>query len=159
MSKTKLALIQQPASDDKQANVERGLAAAKRAAEQGAQVIAFAELAFERFYPQTPAGPDVKQLAQPVPGPISEAFSNLAKEMGVVIVLNLFELDGDTTFDSSPVIDADGKLLGITRMIHITDYPCFHEQSYYAPGDQGARVYDTKFGKIGVAICYDRFAA
>ena len=66
------------------------------------------------------------------------------------------ERDGGDTFDSSPVIDADGALLGVTRMIHITDYPCFHEQGYYTPGDTGAPVYATKSGRIGVAICYDR---
>ena len=73
-----------------------------------------------------------------------------------MIVLNLFERDGDKTYDSSPVIDADGTLLGVTRMVHITDYEHFHEQGYYAPGDNGAPVFDTRFGKIGVAICYDR---
>jgi predicted amidohydrolase len=72
------------------------------------------------------------------------------------VVLNVFERDGDRTFDTSPVIDADGKLLGITRMVHITEYACFHEQGYYTPGDRGVPVFDTQFGKIGVAICYDR---
>jgi N-carbamoylputrescine amidase len=72
------------------------------------------------------------------------------------VVLNLFERDGDLTYDSSPVIDADGTLLGRTRMVHITDYPCFHEQGYYTPGDTGAPVYSTRVGHIGVAICYDR---
>jgi N-carbamoylputrescine amidase len=71
-------------------------------------------------------------------------------------VLNLFERDGDRTYDTSPVIDADGKLLGTTRMVHITDYPCFHEAGYYTPGDHGAPVHKTAFGRIGVAICYDR---
>ena len=60
------------------------------------------------------------------------------------------------TYDTSPVIDADGTLLGRTRMVHITEYPCFHEQGYYAPGDTGAPVYRTRVGAIGVAICYDR---
>ena len=71
-------------------------------------------------------------------------------------MINLYERDGQHTYDSSPVIDADGTLLGVTRMIHITDYPCFHEQGYYTPGDKGAPVFKTKAGKIGVSICYDR---
>ena len=71
-------------------------------------------------------------------------------------MINLYERDGQHTYDSSPVIDADGTLLGVTRMIHITDYPCFHEQGYYTPGDKGAPVYKTKAGRIGVSICYDR---
>jgi N-carbamoylputrescine amidase len=73
-----------------------------------------------------------------------------------VTVLNLYERDGADAYDCSPVIDADGRLLGRTRMIHITDYPCFHEQGYYTPGDTGAPVYRTQAGAIGVAICYDR---
>jgi N-carbamoylputrescine amidase len=72
------------------------------------------------------------------------------------VVLNFFERDGNTTYDSSPVIDADGALLGVTRMVHITEYACFHEQGYYTPGDRGAPVYRTAAGNIGVAICYDR---
>lgn len=74
----------------------------------------------------------------------------------VVAVLNLFERDGDRTYDTSPVLDADGTLLGRTRMVHITDYACVHEQGNYTPGDLGAPVYDTRAGRISVAICYDR---
>lgn len=152
----KIALIQQRAPADKQVNLERGLEAARRAAGDGAEVVCFPELAFERFHPQEPGGVDVATLAEPIPGPITEAFAALARDLGTVFVLNLFERDGEKTYDTSPVIDADGTLLGKTRMIHITEYPCFHEQSYYAPGDLGAPVFDTAAGRIGVAICYDR---
>jgi len=130
--------------------------AVRAAAKQGARIAAFAELAFEPFYPQRPADENPARLAQPIPGPVTEAFSALARELEIVIVLNLYESAGTLTFDSSPVIDADGTLLGVTRMIHITEYECFHEQGYYSPGDTGAPVYETRFGKIGVAICYDR---
>ncbi|HEX7487078.1 MAG TPA: nitrilase-related carbon-nitrogen hydrolase [Vicinamibacterales bacterium] len=152
----RIALVQQRATTDKQANVASGLQALQAAAANGSQLVCFAELAFEPFYPQRPAGPDFASLADPVPGPVTEAFQQKAAEFGVVVVLNLFERDGDRTFDSSPVIDADGSLVGCTRMIHITEYPCFHEQGYYTPGDTGAPVYDTAIGKLGVAICYDR---
>jgi N-carbamoylputrescine amidase len=152
----KIALIQQECSDDKKNNQEKGLQAVKSAVEEGAQIICFAELAFEPFYPQVPAKHDVLALAEPVPGLTTEIFSKMAKEYGVVIVLNLFERDGSRTYDTSPVIDSDGRILGKTRMVHITDYPHFHEQGYYHAGDRGAAVYDTAFGKIGVAICYDR---
>ena len=84
------------------------------------------------------------------------AFAERARHHGIVLVLNLYERDGARTFDCSPVIDADGRLLGRTRMVHITDYACFHEQGYYTPGDSGAPVYDTRHGRLGVAICYDR---
>jgi len=152
----KIALVQQHASEDHEDNRRRGLDAVRAAAAQGAQAVCFAELAFDRFYPQEHATPETLTLAEPVPGPTTDAFCKLARELGVVVVLNVFERAGDRTYDSSPVIDADGTMLGITRMVHITDYACFHEQGYYAPGDRGAPVYDTKIGRIGVAICYDR---
>jgi N-carbamoylputrescine amidase len=151
-----IALVQQPATSDKAANVARGLAALEAAARAGAEVACFAELAFERFHPQRPAAGDVLALAEPIDGPTVTAFRQKARELGVVTVINFFERDGDRAFDTSPVIDADGTLLGVTRMVHITDYPCFHEQGYYTPGDTGAPVYQTRAGRIGVAICYDR---
>ncbi len=152
----KIALVQQPATEDREANRLRGLDALDRAADGGAGIVCFAELAFDPFWPQRPAAPGARDLAEPVPGPTTDAFSARAAELGVVVVLNLFEKDGERTYDASPVIDADGALLGATRMVHITDYPCFHEQGYYAPGDRGARVYETSKGRVGVAICYDR---
>jgi N-carbamoylputrescine amidase len=167
----RIALVQQRATADKKANVERGLQAVDEAASRGAQLVGFAELAFEPFYPRCrplnlpfpPAsggeGMGVRRvhaLAEPIPGPTTATFAERARKHGLVIVLNLFERDGDRCFDTSPVIDADGSLLGRTRMIHITDYEGFHEQDYYTPGDTGAPVYDTKVGRIGVAICYDR---
>ena len=152
----RIALIQQRADTDKDNNLKRGLAALERAAAEGAQLVAFAELAFEPFWPQRPAEGDVRRLAEPVPGPTTDLFQAKAAELGVVVVLNLFERDGERCYDCSPVIDADGVLLGRTRMVHITDYPCFHEQGYYAPGDTGAPVYATRAGRVGVAICYDR---
>lgn len=152
----KIALVQQHAGVDKQENVQRGLAAMEQAARAGAAVVAFAELAFERFHPQRPAGAEPWTLAETVPGPTTELFSRKARELGIVTVLNLYEREGKRAYDCSPVIDADGTLLGRTRMIHITDYPCFHEQGYYTPGDTGAPVYRTRAGAVGVAICYDR---
>ncbi len=155
-STLRIALVQQRATADKAANVRRGLAALGEAAARGARLVCFAELGFEPFYPQRPAGPDAADLAELVPGPTTEAFAAKARELGVVVVLNLFERDGGRCYDCSPVLDADGTLLGKTRMIHITEYPCFHEQGYYAPGDTGAPVFETKAGRVSVAICYDR---
>jgi predicted amidohydrolase len=152
----KIALIQQHATRDKAANVARGLASLETAARAGAQLACFAELAFEWFYPQVPANASFRDLAEPIDGPTVSAFQRQAKQLGIVTVINLYERDGADAYDSSPVIDADGTLLGVTRMIHITDYPCFHEQGYYTPGDKGAPVFKTKAGAIGVSICYDR---
>ncbi|MDX1644541.1 MAG: nitrilase-related carbon-nitrogen hydrolase [Thermoanaerobaculia bacterium] len=152
----RVALVQQRAADDLGANRQRGLEAVAEAARVGAGVVAFAELAFTPFYPQRRPSEPPTDLAETIPGPTTEAFSALARDLGVVVVLNLYERHGETTYDASPVIDADGRLLGVTRMVHITDYPCFHEQAYYAPGDRGAPVYTTRHGRFGVAICYDR---
>jgi predicted amidohydrolase len=152
----KIALIQQHATKDKSANVARGLSSLATAARAGAQLACFAELAFEWFYPQVPADKGFRELAEPIDGPTVKAFQQKARELGLVTVINLYEREGQHTYDSSPVIDADGTLLGVTRMIHITEYPCFHEQGYYTPGDKGAPVFKTKVGTVGVAICYDR---
>ena len=151
-----LALIQQHATDDLDANLQRGLEALEDAARAGAECVVYPELAFTPFYPQHRAGPDALDLAEPIPGPTTERFQAAAAEHGVVVVLNLYERVGNRAYDTSPVIDADGVLLGRTRMMHITDYDGFYEQGYYAPGDTGAPVYDTAAGRIGVAICYDR---
>lgn len=151
-----IALIQQRASEEKTGNVARGLESLSIAADHGARLCCFSELAFEPFYPQKPATPDARGRAEPIPGPTTDAFCAKAADLGVVVVMNLFERDGDRTYDTSPVIDSDGAILGKTRMIHITDYPCFHERDYYAPGDTHAPVYETAIGRVGVAICYDR---
>ena len=135
----KIALIQQHATKDKNANVARGLAALETAARGGAELACFAELAFEWFYPQRPAERDFRELAEPLDGPTVTAFQQKARELGIVTVINLYERDGQHTYDSSPVIDADGTLLGVTRMIHITEYPCFHEQGYYTPATRARR--------------------
>ena len=152
----KVALVQQHASADHASNIRRGAEAFKEAARAGASLVAFAELAFLRFLPQYQATPDALSLAEPIPGPTTELFSDLARDHGVVTVLNLLERDGNKTYDSSPVIDKDGRILGVVRMVQITDLPGFHERGFYTPGDRSRLVFETGVGKVGVAICYDR---
>ncbi|TFG54217.1 MAG: carbon-nitrogen hydrolase family protein [Gemmatimonadales bacterium] len=154
----KIGLIQHSCGPDRAANLTRGLTAMTDAKAQGANLVAFPELAIDRFFPQQPDAAEARRLAEPVPGPTTEAIARRAAELELVTVFNLYERDPESgrCFDSSPVIDADGSLLGVTRMIHITDYPGFHEQAYYSPGDHGAPVYHTRVGAVGVAICYDR---
>ena len=152
----KLALVQYQPTNDLDVSIRRGLAALEEAAAAGADLVVYPELAFTPFFPQHRAGRDALEKAEPIPGPTTEVFMEAARRLGVVVVLNLFERDGNHAYDTSPVIDADGTLLGRTRMMHITDYECFFEQGYYTPGDTGIPVYDTAAGKIGVAICYDR---
>ncbi|HDQ00629.1 MAG TPA: carbon-nitrogen hydrolase family protein [bacterium] len=154
--KLTLALIQQHATQDKALNIQRAIKTFETAARSGAQLVVFAELAFSWFYPQRPATGNITDLAEPIPGPTTDIFSQLARRWKKVVVLNLFELKNEQTFDASPVIDSDGNIIGVTRMAHIMEGPCFHEQGYYAPGRAETLVYDTTYGKIGVAICYDR---
>lgn len=156
MGQVRIGLIQQVATADGQSNLERGVRAAYEAVREGASLVAFAELAFSPFYPRRRSETTPMELAEPIPGPTVERFQRVAAELGIVVVLNLYERDGDRAYDASPVIDADGSLLGVTRMVHITDYEHFHEQDYYTPGDNPRLVYDTAVGRVGVAICYDR---
>ena len=152
----KIALVQYQPTADHNASVQRGLEALEEAAQAGANLVAFPELAFTPFYPQHKAGTTAIDLAEPVPGPTTNLFAEAARRLGVVVVLNLYERAGNKAYDTSPVIDADGTLLGSARMMHITDYECFYEQGYYTPGDTPAPVFDTAVGKVGIAICYDR---
>ncbi len=152
----RLCLIQGHCSPDRDENLGRALASMEAAKESGADMVAFPELAIDRFFPQHESM-DARSIAEPIPGPATKAIGDKAKELSLVTVFNLYEDAGHGRyFDSSPVFDANGYLLGITRMVHITDYACFHEKAYYHGGDRGAPVYDTKVGRIGVAICYDR---
>jgi N-carbamoylputrescine amidase len=153
----RIALVQHQPGPDRRDNLARGLDAVRKAAGQGAALVAFPELAFTPFFPCAPCGgPPPLDLAEPVPGPTTDAFAKVAASLGVVVVLNLYEREDTRAFDSSPVIDADGTLLGTTRMLHVAQMPHFYEQDYYTPGDHGMPVYETAAGRIGVAICYDR---
>jgi len=154
-----VALVQHSVAAAPTDALDRGVRALAEAAEAGADLVVFPELSFTPFYPRVPVterDESALELAEPVPGPTTQTLARKAEELGVVIVFNLMERDGDQTYDTSPVLDADGTLLGRTRMMHITEYEHFHEQGYYTPGDTGAPVYDTAVGRLGVAICYDR---
>jgi predicted amidohydrolase len=151
-----IALVQQQPTADHEASLQRGLEALATAAAAGADLVVYPELSFTPFWPQHRAGDDGRTRAEPIPGPTTTAFQEAAARHGVVVVINLYEHAGDVAYDTSPVIDADGRLLGRTRMMHITDYEGFYEQGYYTPGDTKAPVYNTAAGRIGVAICYDR---
>ncbi len=152
----KIALIQEHVTDDIEENISMGERTVREAARSGAKLVCFSELAFLPFFPQVRNHPTARDYAEPIPGPTTARFAKLAKELGVVIVLNLYERDGDRYFDASPVINADGNLVGNARMLHVMDGPGFYEKGYYDPGDSGAVVCDTAVGRIGIAICYDR---
>ena len=153
----RIALIQSRATDDREENLRRALTSMGEARDAGADLVAFPELALDRFFPQYRVCGWADSVAEPIPGPTADRIADRSRELGLVTVFNQYEAGAEgRRFDSSPVFDADGTLLGVTRMIHITDYEGFHEQAWYHPGDTGAPVYDTSAGKVGVAICYDR---
>jgi beta-ureidopropionase len=153
----RIGLIQQHAREDRAENLARALHNMGRAAEAGADLVAFPEVALTRFFPQERGFSEAADWAESIPGPTADRIAARARELSLVTVFNMYErVEQGRSFDSSPVFDSDGALLGITRMVHITDYEWFHEQEYYHPGDRGAPVYHTSVGRVGVAICYDR---
>jgi N-carbamoylputrescine amidase len=152
----KIALVQQHATEDREANTQRGMEAVREAAAEGAQLVAFPELSFLRFFPQQKGAEQPEPWSETIPGPTTDLFAGLARELGIVVIINLYECVGERKFDSTPVIDSDGTLKGVARMVHIIDAPCFRETDFYHPGDQGATVFSTSVGRVGIAICYDR---
>jgi N-carbamoylputrescine amidase len=160
MSKPKivtLGLLQHSCAADPKANLKKTLALTEKAAKQGAQIICTQELFRSQYFCQAE---DHKyfELAESIPGPSTEAFQKIAKKHGVVIVASLFEKRASGLYHNTAVIiDADGSLLGIYRKMHIPDDPLFYEKFYFTPGDTGFKAWDTKFGKIGVLICWDQW--
>jgi N-carbamoylputrescine amidase len=152
-----LALLQHACGPEPAANLRKTLALAERAAERGANIICTQELFASQYFCQS-EDYDNFRLAEPVPGPSTAAFQELARRRGVVIIASLFERRAQGLYhNTAAVIDADGALLGIYRKMHIPDDPLYYEKFYFTPGDTGFRAWSTKFGKIGVLICWDQW--
>jgi len=153
----KVACAQFRHEGDREASLAKALAWMRQAKDQGADLIVFPELALDFFFPQVRAEAGYFDWSEPIPGPTTERFQSAAAELGLVTIINVFERAAPGRYyDASPVIDADGTLLGVSRMLHICEEPGYNEKYYYWPGDTGWPVYETRVGKIGVAICYDR---
>jgi N-carbamoylputrescine amidase len=152
-----LGLLQHACAGDLAANLARTLAAAAEAASRGAQIICTQELFRSQYFCQSEDYANFA-LAEPVPGPATEAFQKVAREYGVVIVASLFEQRAAGLYhNTAAIIDADGSLLGVYRKMHIPDDPLYYEKFYFAPGDTGFRAWKTRFGRIGVLICWDQW--
>jgi N-carbamoylputrescine amidase len=152
-----LGLIQAACSSDTVANLEKTLVLADRAAKKGARIICTQELFRSQYFCQSE---DHKffRLAEPIPGPTTNAFQKLAKKQGVVIVASVFEKRAAGVYhNSAAIIDADGSLLGVYRKMHIPDDPLYYEKFYFTPGDLGFRAWQTRHAKIGVLICWDQW--
>jgi N-carbamoylputrescine amidase len=156
-SVVRLGLLQAQCSPDAAANLKKNLEMVERAAKQGAQIICTQELFRSQYFCQEENHDNFK-LAEPIPGPSTAAFQKLAKKYGVVIIASLFEKRASGVYhNTAAVIDADGKLLGIYRKMHIPDDPLYYEKFYFTPGDLGFKAWQTKFGKIGVLVCWDQW--
>jgi N-carbamoylputrescine amidase len=156
-SVVRLGLLQTACSTDPAANLEKTLAFAERAAKQGAQVICTQELFRSQYFCQSEDHENFK-LAESIPGPSTAAFQKLAKKHSVVVVASLFEKRASGVYhNTAAIIDANGSLLGIYRKMHIPDDPLFYEKFYFTPGDLGFRTWKTRYGKIGVLICWDQW--
>jgi len=152
-----VAATQMACSWDRQANIAKAEKLVREAAAKGAQVILIQELFETPYFCQKP-NPEYLQLATSVEEtPAIQHFQKIAKELAVVLPISFFELAGRARFNSIAIIDADGTLLGVYRKSHIPDGPGYHEKYYFNPGDTGFKVWNTRYARIGVAICWDQW--
>ena len=153
----KVAGIQMSCTADKQANLAKMTGKKREAAAKGAQVICSQEL-FTSLYFCDEENYDNFKLAEPIPGQTTDVLCALAKELNVVIIASLFEKRTQGIYhNTTAVIDADGTYLGKYRKMHIPDDPSYYEKFYFTPGDLGYKAWKTKYGVLGVLICWDQW--
>ena len=153
----KVATTQMTCSWDRDANVDNAERLVREAAAQGAEVVLIQEL-FETPYFCVDEKSEYYQLAQPIDeNPTVQRMAGLATELGVVLPVSVFERANNALFNSLVMIDADGCILGVYRKTHIPDAPGYSEKYYFNPGDTGFPVWQTRYGKIGLLICWDQW--
>jgi N-carbamoylputrescine amidase len=153
----KVGVVQNSCSKDLNSNLSKAEQGIREAAAKGAQIICLQEL-FKSLYFCDVEDHDNFKLAESIPGPSTDFFSSLAKELGVVIIASLFEKRAEGLYhNTTAVLDADGKYLGKYRKMHIPDDPGYYEKFYFTPGDLGYKVFKTRFATIGVLICWDQW--
>ncbi|AOV16576.1 N-carbamoylputrescine amidase [Acidihalobacter aeolianus] len=152
-----VAATQMACSEDREANIERAEGLIREAAGRGAQIVLIQEL-FEGPYFCKDQLPEHFSLARPfADNPMIARMSALAAELGVVLPLSFFERAGNAFFNSLAMVDADGRVLGLYRKSHIPDGPGYQEKFYFSPGDTGFKVWQTRYGVLGVGICWDQW--
>jgi N-carbamoylputrescine amidase len=152
-----IGLIQMACANDPKQNLKNAITYIRKAAKKGAQIICLPELFLSSYFCQT-ENPDHFFLAEPIPGPTSGSLAKLAKELEIVLIVPIFEKRTEGIYHNSAiVIDADGTLSGTYRKMHIPDDPCFQEKYYFTPGDNGFKSFSTRYGEIGVLICWDQW--
>lgn len=158
MSKVKIGTVQMQCTVDKQANIAKTITQIRALAQEGAQIVCLQEL-FASLYFCFEENHDYFKLAESIPeGDTTYQMQALAKELGIVLIVSMFEKRAAGLYhNTTAVIDADGAFLGKYRKNHIPDDPGFYEKFYFTPGDTGYQVFQTKFAKIGVLICWDQW--
>src|SRR5215471_12175194 len=155
--KFSIGLVQMSSSSDPKSNLDKAVARVEEAARAGAEVICLPELFRSQYFCQKE---DVAtfDLAEPVPGPSTDALSKAAKANRVAVIAPVFERRAAGIYhNSAAVIDADGKVLGLYRKMHIPDDPAYYEKFYFTPGDLGFPAFDTRAGKVATLICWDQW--
>ncbi|QII71330.1 carbon-nitrogen hydrolase [Apibacter sp. B2966] len=157
MAKVKIGLVQSSCSNNIENNIEKAIEGIKKAASKGAQIVCLQEL-FTSLYFCDVENYDNFKIAETIPGPTTDRLGKIAAELNVVIVASLFEKRAKGLYhNTTAVIDADGQYLGKYRKMHIPDDPAYYEKFYFTPGDLGYKVFQTKYAKIGVLICWDQW--
>ncbi|RRR74273.1 MAG: carbon-nitrogen hydrolase [Candidatus Viridilinea halotolerans] len=152
-----VGLVQLRCSADLTANLAAAMAGIRSAAAQGAQIVCLPELFRSLYFCQSETHAHFA-LAEPVPGPTTEILAAVAAELGIVIIASLFEKRAEGLYhNTAAVLDADGSYLGKYRKMHIPDDPLFYEKFYFTPGDLGFQVFPTRYGRLGVLICWDQW--
>src|SRR5499427_10089553 len=152
-----LGLVQMRCSKDPRDNLERAVARVREAAKAGAQLVCLPELFRSQYFCQTEDHANF-DLAEPIPGPSTEALSSVAKEARVVVIGSLFERRAAGVYHNTAVVfDADGSTRGLYRKMHIPDDPAYYEKFYFTPGDLGFKAFDTAAGRIGTLVCWDQW--
>nr|WP_310586099.1 carbon-nitrogen hydrolase [Lacihabitans sp. CS3-21] len=157
MKNINIGLIQMSCTGNVQENIDKTIIKIREVAAKGAQIICLQEL-FSSLYFCDVEDHDNFKLGESIPGPTTETMQSVAKELGVVLIVSLFEKRAQGLYhNTAAIIDADGSYLGKYRKMHIPDDPGYYEKFYFTPGDLGYKVWETKFGKIGVLICWDQW--
>lgn len=155
--KISIGIVQQFNTDNIKNNINKLIANIKDCASEGAQLVILQELHNSLYFCQK-EDPDYFNLAEEIPGPSTDLFGSLAKELGLVIVLSLFEKRAKGLYhNTAVVIDKDGSIAGKYRKMHIPDDPAFYEKFYFTPGDLGFNPINTSIGKLGVLVCWDQW--
>ncbi|MFL6207281.1 MAG: carbon-nitrogen hydrolase [Pyrinomonadaceae bacterium] len=153
----KIGLVQMSCAPEPAVNMKKAVARISEAAKRGAQIVCLQELFRSQYFCQT-EDIELFKLAEPIPGPSTEALSKLAKQKKIVIVASLFEKRTAGLYhNTAVVIDADGRIAGKYRKMHIPDDPLYYEKFYFTPGDLGFASHDTQYGRLGTLVCWDQW--